>query len=264
MISFLRILIRVAKPKQIVALSVADETQVPVKYEHQTMHSSRNGKPAPAAGWVKRFETRPDGIWGLVEWTTAAFSMISGKEYRFISPTVRCSPLTKEVMRIENAALTNQPALTLTPLSKEARNMQELERITTALGLERDASLETILCSISEMQAGRPDPSQFVPLSQVQQMVAAVAADNAAVSEERVQQKVENAITSGKLPPVLKPWAIEYCTADAQGFETFIGSLPVMLKMGREMLPALPAGGTESSRYDDTVASQLAIDARDM
>jgi len=46
-------------------------TDIPLDYNHQTEFASQNGKPAPAAGWIKELETRPDGIWARVEWTEA-------------------------------------------------------------------------------------------------------------------------------------------------------------------------------------------------
>jgi len=33
----------------------------PIDYEHQTPHSQTNGKPAPASGWIRGLEARPDG-----------------------------------------------------------------------------------------------------------------------------------------------------------------------------------------------------------
>jgi phage I-like protein len=36
-----------------------------IDYEHQSLQGER----APAAGWIKDLEARPDGLWARVDWT---------------------------------------------------------------------------------------------------------------------------------------------------------------------------------------------------
>ena len=47
-------------------------TDIVFDYEHQTLQAVENGKPAPAAGWIKEIEACDDGLYGRVEWTSAA------------------------------------------------------------------------------------------------------------------------------------------------------------------------------------------------
>ncbi len=98
------------------SLRRAGTTDIPVDYEHQIDHAKANGKPAPAAGWVKKFDVRDSGIWGLVEWTEAAAAMIGRKEYRYLSPVIA---LTADfhILAIYRVALTNNPALDLVALA---------------------------------------------------------------------------------------------------------------------------------------------------
>lgn len=98
------------------SLRRAGTTDIPVDYEHQIDHAKANGKPAPAAGWVKKLDVRDSGIWGLVEWTEAAAAMISRKEYRYLSPVIA---LTADfhILAIHRVALTNNPALDLVALA---------------------------------------------------------------------------------------------------------------------------------------------------
>lgn len=83
-----------------------------IDYEHQTLHSAKNGKPAPAAGWFSKVEWREgDGLYAIgVEWTANAAAMIAAKEYRFISPVFSYNK-RGEVRQLLHAALTNTPAL---------------------------------------------------------------------------------------------------------------------------------------------------------
>lgn len=84
-----------------------------IDYEHQTLNKATNGHPAPAAGWFKGLEWR-DGL-GLfmvqIEWTERARAMISGSEYRYLSPVFGFDNQTGAVTYIHSVALTNDPAL---------------------------------------------------------------------------------------------------------------------------------------------------------
>jgi phage I-like protein len=105
-------------PKAVVdaTLRRAGTTEIAVDYEHQIDLAKINGKPAPAAGWIKRFDVLASGIWGLVEWTDAAARMIAAKEYRYLSPVIRLTA-DLEIVDILRVALTNNPALDLVALA---------------------------------------------------------------------------------------------------------------------------------------------------
>lgn len=77
-----------------------------VDYEHQTLGSGR----APAAGWVKDMQTRPDGLWGRVEWTEQAQVYLANREYRYLSPVVQLDE-ERRVTRLMHVALVNVPAI---------------------------------------------------------------------------------------------------------------------------------------------------------
>lgn len=84
-----------------------------IDYEHQTMQASKNGQPAPAAGWFKRLEWREgQGLFAVdVRWVARASSMIIAREYRYVSPVFGFDAKTGEVQSLHSAAITNNPAL---------------------------------------------------------------------------------------------------------------------------------------------------------
>lgn len=84
-----------------------------IDYEHQSLNTSTNGKPAPAAGWFKRLEWRDgDGLYMAdITWTESARAMIAAMEYRHISPVFGFDSLTGAVTHVISVALTNTPAL---------------------------------------------------------------------------------------------------------------------------------------------------------
>lgn len=85
---------------------------VVIDYEHQTLHKEENGQPAPAAAWIRELIWEDGkGLFARAELTAKARTAIAEKEYLYISPVFRFSPVTGQVTEVEMAALTNTPAL---------------------------------------------------------------------------------------------------------------------------------------------------------
>ena len=91
---------------------------VPVTYEHPAY--SGDGQPVPAAGWVLSIEVRDgdDGaeLWGEVEWTERAASMLRAGEYRYCSVVVAFESTDRETgedigAELVELGLTNVPFL---------------------------------------------------------------------------------------------------------------------------------------------------------
>ena len=115
-----------AHAAQIVATVNARQSACVIDFEHQTLLSRENGKPAPAAGWYSQVEWRPAaGLYATdVEWTAEAAAMIESRQYRFISPVFSWNKQTGAVLALAHAALTNNPGLDgLTDLSALASQL---------------------------------------------------------------------------------------------------------------------------------------------
>ncbi|OUR89887.1 hypothetical protein A9Q81_20735 [Gammaproteobacteria bacterium 42_54_T18] len=82
-------------------------------YEHQTLYTEKNGKPAPAAGWFKKLDYVPgEGLFAVdVDWTPTATKHISDKEYRYTSAVFSYDLKTGRPIELMHVALTNEPAL---------------------------------------------------------------------------------------------------------------------------------------------------------
>lgn len=172
----------------------AGATDIAVDYEHQIDLAKINGKPAPAAGWIKRLDVRDSGIWGLVEWTDAAARMIAAKEYRYVSPVIRLTSDLR-IVDIIRVALTNSPALDLVALATaqatiDAASVGEpvsgrlVPRATEARAVPRTPAhfLQTPfndegdrLASLAASKAGRePARERTVPMSVSAALLAAL------------------------------------------------------------------------------------------
>jgi phage I-like protein len=49
---------------------------LPIDYDHATDFGAPEGRPAPAAGWIRELSVRTGALWGRVEWTARAADSI--------------------------------------------------------------------------------------------------------------------------------------------------------------------------------------------
>ena len=158
---------------RVIARFDAVKTKMVVDYEHQTLRSEQNGKPAPAAGWITALKWVDGlGLFGKVEWTATARAYIEADEYLYQSPVF--SYLSNgEVFELYHVALTNFPALddldeVVAALSHRSIQQQTEQKtmdkalkelLSQLLGLGNDASESQITAAltlaIDKMTAGK-------------------------------------------------------------------------------------------------------------
>jgi len=131
-------------------------TEILIDYEHQSINSQKNGQPAPAAGWIKEVQARPDGLYGRVEWTDKAAHSIKSREYRYLSPVYFYSK-AGQVLALQHAGLTNIPNLHMAEVaahsffSAKTSNEVSMKHILAALGLAEGASETDALTAINSL-----------------------------------------------------------------------------------------------------------------
>jgi phage I-like protein len=244
----------------------AGAVQLPVDFEHQTDRAPQNGRPAPAAGWIKGLQARADGIWGLVEWTAPAAAQIAARAYRYLSPVFRYARPSGEVKVLLRAGLTNTPNLDLTALASAGGTMdddfEDLARsLRTVLGLPEDAAPDIVLAKVRGLveaaQAADPDPARYVPIGALRQAVTELQETRHGFAREAAELAVSQAIAQGKLPPSLRDWGLALCRSNRAAFDQFIGGMPAAFApLGTALLPKrAPAGEGRNGLTE----SQLAI-----
>mgnify|MGYP001602048350 CR=1 FL=1 len=224
-------------------------TQIVVDYEHQTERREKNGKPAPAAGWIVGLETRENGIWGLVEWTETAAAHIAKREYRYISPVFYHQP-DGTVTMLKNASLTNTPNLDqLVALNSAEEPMDNTElagkvrEAAALLGLpetSEQAVVITRLKQVMQLAAGladltgdtaiaansaSPDPAKFVPIGDFQRTVAELNKLRSGVTKDRAELHVSEHIRAGIILPYMKDWAVSLCTTNMKAYDDFVSGV---------------------------------------
>lgn len=144
-----------ANAPAVLAAFDANRAPLPIDYEHAQDIKADKGDEAPAAGWIVALEARAGAVWGKVEWTARAASMIVEREYRFLSPAFTHTT-DGLITRLLGAGLVNRPALELTALSRETFNQEyNMKAIAKALGLDEGVAEPAILAAIDADKAGR-------------------------------------------------------------------------------------------------------------
>lgn len=153
---------------RVIAAFAARQNPAVVDYEHQTLRAEDNGQPAPAAAWMQSLSWREgSGLWATVELTARAAELIRNGEYRYVSPVLYYDEKTGEVLAIEMAALTNNPAIDgMASLAARAaatfvhaRHSHEedtmnplLVALLTALGLPESTTEEAAIAACSALK----------------------------------------------------------------------------------------------------------------
>ncbi|HEY8157100.1 MAG TPA: phage protease [Methylobacter sp.] len=221
----------------------AGKKPIPVDYDHQIDHAGKNGQPAPAAGWIKQLQARPDGLWGLVEWTEKASAHLDAKEYRYLSPVFNHTP-SGEVTRVLRAALTNNPALELTALAStqgtDMLNQDPMVELRGLLELPNDADMTAIIQMVSDYKSAacgtKPDVDQFVSIGEFQEAIASTTVAFQRQAEETAwATAVDQAIQQGHILPQHKEVALALCHNDKDKFDQFVATISPFLKGIRSM-----------------------------
>jgi phage I-like protein len=225
---------------------------IPIDYDHATDFGAPEGRPAPAAGWIRELEVRGGAVWGRVEWTARAASSIVAREYRYVSPVFQFDPKDGVVTRLLRAGLTNNPNLHLTAIAAsrtaaariETRDEQmefPTQELRELLNLDGDATVADVLAKVRELRAAGDaassqststhahDPAHYVAIAEFERALTELNALKADRARERAAHTVEDAIRAGKIVPAQREWAIAYCAADARGFNAFAAKQPSIL-----------------------------------
>ena len=241
----------------------AGNTELVIDYDHQTVFAAvpNVGGVAPAAGWIKDFEVRPDGLYGLVEWTEKAASAIKANEYRYISPVYHHDKSGK-VLRLISAGLTNSPNLDLAAVvASTALNHQDedMDKIALALGLAAGAKADDIVTAVNSAVTGRVDPTKYVPIAQVVALQSDLNSLKATVQGDKATLAVNKAIEDGKIVPALKDWALKLYGADPAQFDAFVGAAPVLTAVQRATVVPPTNGDPALTNEDLAVMNQLGL-----
>lgn len=241
-------------------------------YNHQSEHAARNGRPAPAAGWITELEARPDGIFGKVAWTRKGAEAVAAREFRYISPVFNHDAAGR-VRRIISCALTNTPALDMAALCEfndktEKGEGMDAKIIAQALGLPESASEAEIVAACAaarkaQCEAGRePDPAKYVPIEAHNKIINEMAQLKKEQCQAKAQALVAEAKAKGKLAPAMDKWALAYAESDTEGFRAWLEATPAYNLDGETVQGKPPADGkkAELSGEQKAICQAMGLD----
>ncbi len=280
----------------IIADAAARQNDIAIDYEHQLLNASRNGQPAPAAGWLdpKSLEYIPgEGLYGDVTWTDAAAAAIEADEYRYLSPVFSYDKSTGRVLSLHMAAITNNPAIDgMAELAAASAHLnpeeQPMKELLKRLGLSPDASEDEAVAALSALQAeletaqaslaekdqalaaasaADPDPAKFVPVETVTKLQDELAALSARIHSNEVDALVNRALDEGRLVPAMEDWARELGKKDLGALSAYIEkAAPIAALAGSQTEGRDPDVGDATAGLDPAalaVCRQMGIDPED-
>ena len=210
---------------------------------------------------------------------------------------------TWEVQWIRGASLVNQPGFDLPALAAASAGLGGNEMdIRKLLGLTPEASDEEVAAAAAEWQRDRevasaarealsletgadgaavrtavasaqgsagtgsdPDPAQYVPRAQYDELVVRVAGLESQRSSEGAERAVASAVEAGAIAPAQREWALQYATSDLVGFQAYAKAAPKIFGPDTPAAVAAaaaaagdPANGVRSGAEREVIA-QLGI-----
>ncbi len=248
-----------------------------IDYSHQSLKAMEKAGPVPAAGWVTKAEYVPgEGLFLHVDWTEKAAAAIKDKEYRYISP-VLLHDRQGNVMGVVNAALVNDPAMSMLPEVKAAsldlspflneenvmKTEEVLQKLCSIFGIKDDAKNEDLIAAAETSVAQNQTPacvdvdlSQYVPIETFEGIKKQVAELQMAARERTAKELVTAAMDAGKLVPAQEGWALALCQKDQQAFEEYMSKTPAIAALARLQTGGVapPEDGENHGLTDDELA----------
>jgi phage I-like protein len=244
---------RMSDPRAVVE---AFSKPLPVDVNHAEELRAPQGDLAPAYAWIEGIEAREAGIYGLLTFTERGAQAVAAREYRYLSPVFSFDPQSKEIQRVDSAALVNTPNFALA-LNRavaaesesdnlaEAKTMDLLAELRTALNLKSDADEPAVVDAVKQQTADlatarnrpadTPALDKFVPRADYDALEQAKnAAETQLAERDRADHtaKVEAAIAAAKAAGKITPATEAYHRANcrtAEGlaaFEQYVTAAP--------------------------------------
>ena len=204
----------------------AHGADLPIDFEHQTLGGSfaaPSGR-APAAGWVTALEaSSEEGIAARVNWTAEGARLIGTRAYRYLSPVALIRRRDRKLVALHSAALTNKPAIV------------GMAALVNRSGSPEEEDSQAVLCRMLSL-------SEDAVVGDV--LDAAVCRIRALEDQDRQRDaadRVEAAMSAGKLTEAQRSWALSLAMDDSERFEQWLRTAPVVVALGRSSGPSVQA-----------------------
>ncbi|MEX0732850.1 MAG: phage protease [Aquisalimonadaceae bacterium] len=243
------------QPDELIARSRTSGRDIPLDWEHATEIRAPRGEDAPAAAWITALENRAGAIWGQVEWTPRGRVAVANREYRYLSPVFLFDKMSRRILALTSAGLTNSPNLHLTALNRgdsadlttDPEDAVKLpEAILKALGLKDDATADDAVAAINSTQgdlqtarnrAENPSLEKFVPRGDYDKALErATNAETKLAEQEKtrldgeIDSAINAALKAGKITPATAEYHKAQCRQDGglERFQEYVKAAPTV------------------------------------
>ena len=101
-------------------------------------------------------------------------------------------------------------------------------QLAKAVGLAEGSSLVTVAQAVQSRLSQDPDPAKYVPKTVYDQTAHSLAQLQEQVKAEEAEGLVVAAMSSGKVTPAMKAWAIDYAKRTPDGFRKYLETAPTL------------------------------------
>lgn len=185
-----------SNPAAVIVASLREMVELVIDRDHATDHLPP-GQERPAAGWIKQLVEKDGGIFAEVDWTPKAKQQLTDKEYRYISPTFDFDLVSRQVLRIKRATLTNTPNFDMqavaseggadSPLSTPKSEQEETPEMTT----KHQIALVAIATAMAMSADAAPEEIQATALSRLTQATETASQLDALRADLKLDDKAD-------------------------------------------------------------------------
>lgn len=134
-------------------------------------------------------------------------------------------------------------------------------QLAKAVGLAEGADMATVATTVQSRLSAAPDPAAYVPKSAFDQVSHSFQTLRDQVAKEGAERLVQEAMSSGKVPPALKDWATDYATRSPEDFKRYLETAPVhSAAHSNEGKPPTATGTTTLTPDQEAVIAACGLD----
>jgi phage I-like protein len=237
----------------LMAVFKADGLEIPVDLNHSTDAGIFGGGRSDAVGWVTELRLGPSGgLEGKVDWLAEGVEMLSGRKYRYTSPSFYKDQFGKAT-RLKAVALVTAPALARQPALAAATSAQQetsMKTIAEALGLTAGATEAECLSALSAKLTGLVSKETLDGVTaQLSAASTELATLKAEARQARVDGVIEAALAARKILPAEKDEYTALCATDdgLASVEKLFGKKSAVLQPSGLEGKTQPGAGVDAS-----------------
>lgn len=246
-------------PEAIVARFAADAVDVPIDLNHASVVRAPKGEDAPAFGWIKELQARPDGLYGRPDWLDGGRAILRARTHRYVSPAFHHDDANRATW-LHSVALVAAPALASMPALAGAGHIQEpsMKGIATAVGLQADANETAILSALSAGFVKKELHEET--LARLQAATTELTTLKKAGHDAEVERELDTALRAKKILPAQKEHLAKL-SATVDGFAG-VKAMLAATAAGVAIPSALEGRAAETGANPEKDAATLAAEAK--